>query len=119
MTVRVQQLLPVVLAMDVQQLAAQLPQLRHRHRPAVDPAQVLAVGQDLPLQEQFSVFIGANAVLIEGVRVGKNSVVAAGAVVVEDVPENVVVAGCPAKIIKKKDEKATAKTELVDALRTL
>ena len=44
---------------------------------------------------------------------------AAGAVVINDVPENVMVAGCPAKIIKKIDEKTIGKTALVDALRSL
>ena len=41
--------------------------------------------------------------VIEGVHVGENAVVAAGAVVVDDVPANMVVAGCPARIIKEKD----------------
>jgi acetyltransferase-like isoleucine patch superfamily enzyme len=45
--------------------------------------------------------------------------VAAGAIVIEDVPENAVVAGIPARIIKMKDEKAKQKTALVDALREL
>lgn len=63
--------------------------------------------------------IGANAVVLEGVRVGAGSVVAAGAVVIEDVPAGVVVAGCPAKVIKQKDERTQSKTALVDALRTL
>ena len=63
--------------------------------------------------------VGADAVIIEGVHVGKNAVIAAGAVVLEDVPDNAVVAGCPAKIIKMKDEKTTQKTALIDALRTL
>ncbi len=40
--------------------------------------------------------MGANAVVIEGIRVGEGAVVAAGAVVVEDVPATVV-AGCPAQ----------------------
>lgn len=65
------------------------------------------------------VVIGANAVILEGVRVAKNAVVAAGAVVTEDVPEGMVVAGTPAKIIKKKDEKTNSKTALVDSLRKL
>ena len=50
---------------------------------------------------------------------GRNAVVAAGAVVIEDVPENAVVAGSPARIIKWKDEKTQGKTALVEALRTL
>ncbi|RLF11263.1 MAG: N-acetyltransferase [Thermoprotei archaeon] len=41
--------------------------------------------------------IGANAVLIAGVRVGRRAVVAAGAVVTRDVRDEVVVAGCPAR----------------------
>ena len=57
--------------------------------------------------------------VIEGVHVGANAVVAAGAVVVEDVPEGAVVGGCPAKIIKMKDTKTEGKTALVDALRNL
>jgi len=63
--------------------------------------------------------VGANAVVIEGVHVGKNAVVAAGAVVIEDVPENAVVAGCPARVVKIKDERTEGKTALVDALRRL
>jgi len=43
--------------------------------------------------------------------------VAAGAVVTENVPENVVVAGTPAKIIKNVDDKTASKTELVEELR--
>ena len=59
------------------------------------------------------------AVIIEGVQVGDNAVVAAGAVVTQDVPANAVVAGVPARVIKMKDEKTNAKTALVDALREL
>ena len=63
--------------------------------------------------------IGANAVVIEGCRIGHDAVVAAGAIVVNDVAPNTVVAGCPAKVIKIKDEKTVSKTSLVDALREL
>ena len=66
-----------------------------------------------------NVLIGATAVVIEGVSVGNGAVVAAGAVVTRDVPENAVVAGVPARIIKMKDEKTEGKTALIDALRTL
>ena len=66
-----------------------------------------------------NVLIGANAVVIEGVSVGNVAVVAAGAVVTRDVPENAVVAGVPARIVKMKDEKTEGKTALIDALRAL
>ncbi len=72
-----------------------------------------------PVVIEDDVMLGANAVVIEGVRVGEGAVVAAGAVVVDDVPAGAVVAGCPAKVIKMKDEKTADKTALVDALRTL
>jgi len=47
------------------------------------------------------VWIGANAVITAGVHIGRHAVVAAGAVVTKDVPEYCVVAGVPAKIIKR------------------
>jgi 2,3,4,5-tetrahydropyridine-2-carboxylate N-succinyltransferase/tetrahydrodipicolinate N-acetyltransferase len=72
-----------------------------------------------PVVIEDDVLVGANAVVLEGVRVGKGAVVAAGAIVIEDVPENAVVAGIPAKLIKMKDDKAKQKTALVDALREL
>ena len=72
-----------------------------------------------PVIVEDDVLIGANAVVIEGCRIGHGAVVAAGAIVVEDVAPNTVVAGCPARVIKQKDEKTAAKTALVDALRTL
>lgn len=48
--------------------------------------------------------IGARAVIKAGVTIGKNSVVAMGAVVTRDVPENVVVMGMPATIRKTREE---------------
>lgn len=46
-----------------------------------------------------NVFLGANAMLMGGVKVGPNAIVAANSVVTKDVPENSVVAGNPAKVI--------------------
>ncbi|MEY8524304.1 DapH/DapD/GlmU-related protein [Lachnospiraceae bacterium 38-10] len=46
------------------------------------------------------VWIGGNCTILPGVRIGNNVVVAAGAVVTKDVPNNCVVGGIPAKIIK-------------------
>lgn len=44
--------------------------------------------------------IGANATILCGITVGENSTVGAGSVVTKDVPDNVTVAGNPAKILK-------------------
>ncbi len=49
------------------------------------------------------VWLGASAVITDGVRVGKGAVVAAGAVVTEDVPPHTVVGGVPARAIKTID----------------
>lgn len=54
-----------------------------------------------PVVIEDDVWIGANAVILPGVRIGTHSVVAAGAVVTKDVPPHSIVAGIPAKIIKK------------------
>ena len=48
-----------------------------------------------------NVWIGANATILPGITIGENSVVAAGAVVTKDVSANTVVAGVPAKVVKK------------------
>ncbi|MAJ05744.1 MAG: N-acetyltransferase [Crocinitomicaceae bacterium] len=45
--------------------------------------------------------IGTSATILGGISIGENSLVGAGAVVTKDVPPNVVVAGNPARIIKK------------------
>ena len=74
---------------------------------------------DLSTTPSVVLVIGANAVVIEGCRIGHDAVVAAGAIVVGDVAPNTVVAGCPARVIKQKDEKTAGKTALVDALRAL
>lgn len=72
-----------------------------------------------PVIVEDNVLVGANAVIIEGVHIGEGAVIAAGAVVVEDVPAGMVAAGCPARIIKKKDAGTTQKTALQEALRNL
>jgi acetyltransferase-like isoleucine patch superfamily enzyme len=48
--------------------------------------------------------IGAGTVVLPGVNVGRNSLVGAGSLVVEDVPDDTVVAGHPARILKRVDE---------------
>jgi len=50
-----------------------------------------------------NVFIGNNVTILKGVVVGENSVVATGAVVTKSFPNNVIIGGCPAKIISQLD----------------
>ncbi len=54
-----------------------------------------------PVKIGNKVWIGAHATILPGVTIGDGAVVGAGAVVTKDVPENAVVAGVPAKIIKR------------------
>ncbi|MBI5401968.1 MAG: acyltransferase [Ignavibacteriae bacterium] len=46
------------------------------------------------------VFIGANSIILKGVKIGKRSIVAAGSVVTKDIPEGEIWGGNPAKFIK-------------------
>lgn len=48
-----------------------------------------------------NVWVGSNATILQGVTIGDNSIVAAGAVVTKDVPADTVVAGVPARPFKK------------------
>ena len=82
-------------------------------------AGVIEPASAMPVIVEDNVLIGANATVIEGVRIGHDSVVAAGAVVIEDVKPYSVVAGIPARLIKTKDEKTISKTSLIEALREL
>lgn len=82
-------------------------------------AGVVEPASEEPVIIEDDVLIGANAVVIEGVRVGKGAIVAAGAVVIEDVAPNTVVGGVPAKVLKIKDEKTVLKTALIEVLRSL
>ena len=45
--------------------------------------------------------VGSNVRILPGVSIGYGAIIAAGAVITKDVPDNVIVAGVPAKIIKK------------------
>jgi acetyltransferase-like isoleucine patch superfamily enzyme len=56
-----------------------------------------------PVVIRRNVWIGAGATILPGVTVGENSIIAAGAVVNKDVPDNTIVGGVPAKIIRRID----------------
>ncbi|WP_456312057.1 DapH/DapD/GlmU-related protein [Pseudomonas shirazensis] len=53
-----------------------------------------------PILIKKNAWIGANATILPGVTIGENAVVAAGAVVSKDVPDNTIVGGIPAKFLK-------------------
>lgn len=61
------------------------------------------VGETKPIILEKGVWICDSAIICKGVHIGQNSVVGAGAVVTKNIPPNVVVAGNPARIVKKLD----------------
>lgn len=68
----------------------------HPLDPAVRRRQVTAA----PIVVGRNVWIGAGATVLQGVTIGDDAVVAAGAVVTSDVPPAVLVAGVPARVVK-------------------
>ena len=56
--------------------------------------------QDIVIEND--VWIGANVIILKGVKIGQGSVIAAGAVVTKDVPPYTIAGGCPAKVIKNR-----------------
>lgn len=59
------------------------------------------VGECKPISIEDDVFIGARAIVLKGVTIGKGAIVGAGAVVTKDVPPGARVAGNPARIISR------------------
>ncbi len=72
---------------------------------AAHPLQAMPRNQGLevakPIMIEDNVWLGGGAILLPGVRVGRNAVVGGGAVVSRDVPANTVVAGNPARVIRE------------------
>ncbi len=73
-----------------------------------DRSQPIGATAKVTLEE--NVWVGDGATVCKGVTVGRNSIIGAGALVASDVPENVIVAGNPAKIIKSLDPDREIKT---------
>jgi maltose O-acetyltransferase len=59
-----------------------------------------APAMDKPIRIGDDVWIGTHAVILPGVNIGKGAVIGAGSIVTKDVPENAIVAGIPARIVK-------------------
>ena len=56
--------------------------------------------QTEPVVIRRKAWIGAGAIILPGVTVGENAIIAAGAIVTKDVPDNTIAAGVPAKILR-------------------
>lgn len=74
--------------------------LNHGYQDLSLPPSLQAV-ETKPITIGDDVWIGANAVITAGVKVGKHAVIAAGSIVTKDVPDFSIVAGNPARIIKQ------------------
>ncbi len=70
----------------------------------------LSVGKSDPVRIGDNVWVGDSAIVCKGVTIGENSIVGAGAVVLRDVPPNVIVGGNPARVIKELDPQRTIRT---------
>lgn len=57
-----------------------------------------------PITVGNNVYIGVRSIIMPGVNIGNNVIIAAGAVVTKDVPDNTIVGGVPARVIKSGDE---------------
>jgi acetyltransferase-like isoleucine patch superfamily enzyme len=67
----------------------------------------ISLGKRLPVKIEENVWIGDSAIVCKGVTIGANSIVGAGAVVINSVPPNVIVAGNPARVVKPLDTNET------------
>lgn len=64
-----------------------------------------------------NVWIGANAVIVPGVTIGRNTIIGAGSVVTKDIPENVIAAGNPCRVLRavgEQDREFFYKKERID-----
>lgn len=79
-------------------IAPKVSLLSEGHPASPENRHSLVVG---PIHIKKNAWIGAGAIILPGVTVGENSIVAAGAVVSTNVPDNTIVGGIPAKVIKE------------------
>lgn len=71
---------------------------------AAERARDFLAGAHAPIMIEDDVFIGMNSLILKGVTIGRGSVVGAGSVVTRNVPPGVVVAGNPARIVKRLED---------------
>ncbi len=56
---------------------------------------------NFPIRIEDNVWVGAGAVILPGVTIGKNSVIGAGSVVTKDIPAGVVALGVPCRVLRE------------------
>lgn len=77
--------------------------------PFPSPLQKIHPEKILPVHIKKGAWIGAGAIILPGVTIGECSIVAAGAVVTKSVPPYTMVAGVPAKVVKRLKEELDSK----------
>ncbi|MCP4747652.1 MAG: acyltransferase [Desulfobacteraceae bacterium] len=70
----------------------------------------ITLGSALNVRLHKNVWIGDSAIVCKGVTIGQNSVIGAGAIVVEDIPANCIAAGNPARVVRQLDPNETFRT---------
>ena len=76
---------------------------RHKHFMAIATSghpKILDLDED-PVILEDDVWVGANSIILKGVRIGAGSIIGAGAVVTKDVPSNVIAVGNPARVVRE------------------
>jgi acetyltransferase-like isoleucine patch superfamily enzyme len=63
----------------------------------------ISIGKTAPINIESNVWVGDSAIVCKGVTIGQNSIIGAGAVVVDSIPPNCIAAGNPARVVKQLD----------------
>lgn len=74
-----------------------------------DPQSSSFEGRHLPITIEDYVWIGAGAIILQNVKIGKGAIVSAGSVVTKDIAPYAIVGGVPAKVIGKRNKELTYK----------
>jgi acetyltransferase-like isoleucine patch superfamily enzyme len=69
-----------------------------------------AIGNTAPVWIGNNVWIGDSAIICKGVRIGENSIIGAGSVVLKEIPENVIAGGNPASVLKNLEKDRPVRT---------
>lgn len=71
------------------------------HRISIDPIERRKRAMSKPIIFGDNVWVGMNCLILKGVTIGENSIIAAGSVVVKNIPQNSIAGGNPAKVLKQ------------------